>query len=64
MFESVAAMTDTFQLAAVRATASYTTDQWLRLSVTEQCRAIYLELRQLDKEQLKGKTAAAAEQGL
>jgi hypothetical protein len=52
-------MTDTFQLAAVRATAAYTIDEWLRLSVTEQCRAIYLELRRLDKEQLKGKTAAA-----
>jgi hypothetical protein len=54
-------MTDTFQLAAVQATAPYTPDEWLRLSLTEQCRAIYLELRRLDKEQLKGRTAAAAE---
>jgi len=62
-------MTDTFQLAVVRAKAAYTEGGWLSLNVTEQCHAIYLELRRLDaeirgrfdKEQLKGETAMAAE---
>jgi hypothetical protein len=55
-------MPDTFQLAVVRAKAQYTTGGgWLSLSLTEQCHAIYLELRRLDKEQLKSETAAAAD---
>jgi hypothetical protein len=52
-------MTDTFQLAVERARAPYTTSRWLSLSVTEQCLAIYLELRRLDKEQLKDERRAA-----
>jgi len=42
-----------FQVAAVRAASSFSDDVWQNLSVTEQCHAIYRELRKLDAEFLR-----------
>jgi hypothetical protein len=46
------AMADTFQIVVLRAKSSYSTSGWLSLSVTEQCHAIYREMRKIDAEQL------------
>jgi hypothetical protein len=45
---------DRFQIAAVRAAASYPADVWFSLSATEQSAAICRELRKLDAESTKG----------
>jgi hypothetical protein len=44
-----------FQVAVVRAASSFADDVWRNLSVTEQCHAIYRELRKLDAE-VRGET--------
>ena len=47
-------LSNSFQIAAARAAASYPDDVWFSLSATEQSAAIYRELRKLDAESVKG----------
>jgi hypothetical protein len=46
-------MSNAFQVAADRAVASYAENEWPRLTLSEQCRAIYDELHKLDAEFLR-----------
>lgn len=48
---------ETFQLAAIRAAASYANFGWDKLTPREQCSAIYHELRILDMDSLRQATS-------
>jgi hypothetical protein len=49
-----------FQIAAARAAASYPVEVWLAMGLSEQCAAIYRELRKLDEESAKALYTDAA----
>jgi hypothetical protein len=44
---------DTFLTAVARAASSYSAGTWEKLTISEQCSAIYRELRKLDSESLE-----------
>jgi hypothetical protein len=46
---------DSFQIAAERAAASYPAGSWFAVSLSEQAAAIYRELRKLDAESIEGR---------
>jgi hypothetical protein len=52
--------TSTFQVAVLRARASYSDKEWSGLTFAEQSRAIYLMIRVLDAEMIRGPLPADA----